>query len=108
MAFEALEVAVEAVRALRGPVKRLRTVDPDLAGQIKRAAGGVVLQLSEGARRVGRDRLHLFRIAAGSAAEARDALRVVEGWGELEAEDLEAPKALLDRVLAMTWRLTHP
>ncbi|MEW6747197.1 MAG: hypothetical protein AB1486_31065, partial [Planctomycetota bacterium] len=49
----------------------------------------------------------IFRGAAGSADELRTALRVVLAWGELEQPAIAEPLALLDRVLAMLWRLTH-
>jgi four helix bundle protein len=70
-------------------------------------ASRVPLNLAEGRRRVGKDRLHHFRIAAGSAAEVRVALLVARAWGDLEARDVEEALLLLDRLLAMLWRLTH-
>jgi four helix bundle protein len=57
---------------------------------------------------LGRDRLHAFRIAAGSAAEARSALAVAQAWGYVSAETYAQANALADRLLAMLWRLTHP
>src|SRR5262245_21203634 len=42
---------------------------------MRAAAGSVPLNLAEGNLRLGADRLHPFRIAAGSAAELRTALR---------------------------------
>ena len=68
----------------------------------------MALNLGEGQRRSGADRVQCFRIAAGSAAEVGVALRVAEAWGYLDAAGLLDARALLDRVLAMTWRLTHP
>jgi four helix bundle protein len=106
--MDALEVAIQLVAALREPVTRLERVDRDLASQIRRAASGVALTLDEGRRREGKDRLHLFRVAAGSAAEVRTALRVAEAWGHLDGATLELVRALLDRELAMLWRLAHP
>ncbi len=103
--FEAYEVALELVAALRPALDQLAKRDSDLANQMRRAAASVVLNLAEGARRSGRDRLHLYRIAAGSAAEVRAALAVARAWGNL-ALDSEV-EALLDRVLAMVFRLTH-
>ena len=66
------------------------------------------LNISEGARRVGADRLHHYRVAAGSADEARTALRVASAWRYVAADECAAADALLDRELAMLWRLTHP
>jgi four helix bundle protein len=57
----------------------------------------VPLNLAEGRRRVGKDRLHHFRIAAGSADELRVALLVARAWGDLGAGDVRQAFALLDR-----------
>jgi four helix bundle protein len=105
--LHAYDVSVELIRRLRGLVARIQTCDGDLANQIRRAASSVPLNLSEAQRRAGRDRSHLFRVAAGSATELRAALQVAEAWGYVAAADLAEPLALLDRLAAMTWRLTH-
>ena len=76
-----------------------------LADQLRRAASSVALNIAEGNRRVGQDRFHFFRIAAGSAAEVRAALEVGRAWGSIGASP--AAGAELYRVLAMLWRLTH-
>jgi len=103
--FEAYEVALELAGALRPGLDQLARRDRDLADQMRRAAASVVLNLAEGARRTGRDRLHFYRIAAGGAAEVRAALAVAIAWGNLAA--VPAVDVLLDRVLAMLWRLTN-
>ena len=107
MAFETLEVAIELAAALREPLERLRRRDGDLADQIRRAASSVALCVSEARKRGGKDRIHLFRVAAGSAAEVATALRLAEAWGHLDASSLAEALALADRILAMLWRLTH-
>ena len=107
MAFDALEVAIQLCTALRVPLDRLRQRDRDLEDQARRAANGIALQLSESRRRIGKDRLHLFRIAAGSAEELHTALRLALAWGFLDGPLLDEPFALLTRVQAMCWRLTH-
>src|SRR5215467_8772748 len=106
-AFDVLETAIRLCAALREPLERIRQHDPDLADQVKRACNVVPLQLSEARRRTGRDRLNRYRTAAGSADELHTALRVAMAWRYLEADALVEPLALLDRVLAMCWRLTH-
>ena len=105
--FEALDTAHQMIHALSGPVRELRTRDVDLFRQIKRAANSVTMNLAEGRRRAGKDRLHLWRIAAGSAAEVRTALHNSVAWGDLESERIEGALELLDRVIAMTWRMTR-
>jgi four helix bundle protein len=107
MAFDAFTVAIELVAALREPVARLARTDRDLADQVRRAASSVALNVSEANQRVGRDRVHLFRVAAGSAAEVRAALAVAEAWGHVERASLTTARELLDRELAMLWRLTR-
>ena len=107
MRFDAFETSLDLVRSLRGPLTALETRDGSLATQVRRAAASVSLNLAEGRRRAGRDRLHLWRVAAGSADEVRAALRVAEACGYLEAADIEAALGFVDRVLAMLWRLTR-
>ncbi len=107
MAFQVFEVAVELVAALRAPVAAIAARDADLARQLRRAASSVPLNIGEGNQRRGGDRLHHFRIAAGSAAETAAALRVAQAWGHTDAGALEPALELCDRVRAMLWRLTH-
>ena len=95
------------IRSLRGPLERIKTRDPAMETQIRKAGSSVAQNLAEGRRRAGKDRLHHYRIAAGSADEVVAALRVAEAWGYLEPAKSREPLELLDRVLAMSWRLTH-
>ena len=103
--FEAYDLSLTLVRSLREPLRRLRSQDGDLARQLRRAAASVPLNLSEGSRRLGKDRTHHFRIAAGSADEIRACLQVSEALGYLAVP--EQLLELLDRLLAMTYRLSH-
>jgi four helix bundle protein len=105
--FEALEVSLDLVRSLRRPLGRIRVRDRSLHDQIRSAASSVPLNLAEGRRRAGGDRAHSWRIAAGSAEELRAALRVALAWGDVEESDVSEALELLDRVLAMLWRLTR-
>src|SRR5512142_671406 len=107
MPFQVLEVAIELVAALRAPVAAIAARDPDLARQLRRAAASVPLNISEGNQRRGGDRLHHFRIAAGSAAETLAGPRVALAFGYAEADGLTIALALCDRVKAMLWQLTH-
>jgi len=65
MAFEVLEVAVQMVGSLREPLGVLERKDPDLARQVRRAAASVALDIGEGRRRAGKDRVlaMLWRLA---------------------------------------------
>jgi len=107
MPFDALTQALALIPLLRGPVAERARKDPDLARQIRRAASSIALNLTEGRERVGRDRLHLYRVALGSASEVIAARSLAEGWGHVEAADLAEARAVLDRIRAMTWRLTR-
>ncbi|MEW6747417.1 MAG: four helix bundle protein [Planctomycetota bacterium] len=107
MRFDVFEISLEVVHRLYHPLARVRKSDPKLYDQIRRAALSVPLNIAEGSRRHGKDRLQLYRIAAGSADELRTALRVALAWRELDQTAIAEPLALLDRVLAMLWRLTH-
>jgi len=106
MGFDAYEVAVEIITELRRPLERLDRRDKDLARQMRKAASSVVQNVGEGRRRQGKDRLHLWRIAAGSNAEVRAGLRVAIEWGYLDRGALAKADSLLDREQAMLWRLT--
>jgi four helix bundle protein len=103
--FDCLEVALQLVRALREPLEEVRRRESDLASQARRAATSIALNISEGSRRVGRDRYHFFKIAAGSASEVDTALRVAEAWGFLDGAALAPIYLLLDRLGAMLYRL---
>ena len=107
MRFEAVEVSLSLIRSLRPLVEEIRRQDAALAGQLKRAASSVALNTAEGNRRRGRDRLYHWSVAAGSADEARTALRVAIEWREVPERRAHEALELLDRVLAMLWRLTH-
>ena len=106
--FDAYDVSLKLATSLRTPLVRIRLSDASLATQLSRAAASVPLNLSEGNRRRGKDRLHLFRVAAGSAAEVKACLNVAMAFDYAsECAGSEAHE-LADRVLAMCWRLTHP
>jgi four helix bundle protein len=67
----------------------------------------VVLNIAEGSGRWGKDRVQHYRIAAGSAAEAKSALGLARVWGLVDGSMTLGPEALLGRVQAMLWRLTQ-
>ena len=107
MRFDAFEITLQLIRSLRDVLAVLDRRDPSLALQTRKAAASVALNLREGRRRVGKDRTHLWRVAAGSADEVQAALLVAEAFGYLEAAVVSKPLALVDRVLAMLWRMTR-
>ena len=106
--FDAYDVALQAASALRPLLDPISRRDPDLCRQMRRAASSVAMWLDEGSQRTGRDRFHLYRVAAGSAAEVRTALALAATWGYIAQPQAAPASALLDRVVAILWRVTHP
>ncbi|MCO5170827.1 MAG: four helix bundle protein [Planctomycetes bacterium] len=86
----------------------MRAQDANLADQGRRAAQSIALNTAEGNGRQGRDRARHFTYAYGSARELRAVLAIAEADGQVTAADLATARELLDRVLAMLWRLVHP
>ena len=103
----AFDVALRVIEEMRGVVVTVRRHDADLARQMVRSASSVAANVAEGSRRVGGDRLHLFRVAAGSAQETAAHLRVAQAWGYLRARDITGALELIDRELRLLWGLTH-
>ena len=108
MTFDAETISLEIIRSLRSQLLQLDRHDRAEADNTRRAASSIAHNVSEGRRRVGKDRFHFWRIALASAAELRSALHVSVGWGWLVEEELAEAFALIDREIAMLWRLTHP
>jgi four helix bundle protein len=107
MRFEALELSLSTIASLRGLLPLLRRRDPRLASQIRDAASSVALNLGEGNRRQGLDRIHLWRIASGSAEEVRTALRVAVAWGYVGERAVAEALGRIDSLQAILWRLTR-
>jgi len=103
--FITYEIAKQLIVQLRELVPIIMRVDQDLADQIRRAASSVLLNLAEGQRFNNGNKLRHYEIAQGSANEIRGGLDAAEGWGYIE----QAPeaRALLDRLLALLWKLTN-
>jgi four helix bundle protein len=99
--FVVLDLSIRAIEVLRPTVARIRQHDRDLGEQLRRALSSCALNIAEGNRSQGGHRLARFSTAAGSNAESRAALRVAVAWGYVDAHDIEAGDALLDRVAAM-------
>ena len=105
--FHVFDASLDLIRSLRELIEVVQRRDGDLAKQLRKAAASISLNISEGNRRRGKDRIHLWRMAAGSAAEVRSCLYIAGAWGYLESSAIIEPPELLDRILAMLWRLTE-
>ncbi len=103
--FIAYEIAKQLIVSLRPVVPILQENDRELADQLKRAAQSVLLNLAEGQKFENGNRRKHYEIAQGSANEVKAALDAGEAWGWLVTRGEE--RALLDRLLAVLWKLTH-
>jgi four helix bundle protein len=103
--FIALDVSYRLIEALSTIVPLIDRQDRDLASQIRRAATSVSLNLAEGSRSLKGNRQKHFSLAHGSANEVKAGLCVARAWGWIDGSDRAL--AVLDRLLALLWRLTH-
>ncbi len=101
MSFRAQESSYELAHSLRDLVRRLSRTDRDLSQQIRRAATSITLNLAEGSGRAGRDRLHCFRIARGSALEVQAGLHLAVAWGHVEDASVTRSLSVVNDILAM-------
>ena len=101
------ELSRKSLRSLRPVLEHVQKHDRDLCRQMRRAGASVLLNIAEGARRMGRDCRQHFLIAAGSNAELRAALDVCDAFGYMRPESYQELDKQLDEVAAMLYRLTH-
>lgn len=106
--LEVHEVALEMIKSLKPLVAIIARHDRSLAEQIKRSGSGVALALGEGVYSRKGNQPARFQEALASAGETRTALRVALAWGYVTEEQTRSALVLIDRVVAMNWRLTHP
>ena len=107
MALQVASLSIQLIETLRPLVGRIKARDKSLADQLTRAASSVALNIGEAQHSdPGNRRARLFT-AAGSASESLTALRVAVAWGYLGASDSGAAAKLLDRILAVLWRMTR-
>ena len=100
-ALEAAGIAISLVLRVPSPLK-------SIADQVIRSASSVPANLSEGHGRTGRDRMHHWRIAYGSAKEVDTHLRLLVHTDAIDSSRAREALKLFDDVRAMTWRLLHP
>ena len=107
MALIVYDVAVEMIREIRPLIEQVGRHDKALAGQLRRSASSVPLNIAEGAKSRGGNEFARYQDAAGSASETRSALQVAAAWGYIPEASRTSVDELLDRVVAMLYRLTH-
>ena len=107
MNFECLEAAYQLIEDLKASLSRIRVSDNKLYVQLRTASASIALNIAEGRGRAGKDRVHHWRIAHGSAEETVAILRVAQGFGDVSDRDTRTPLQTLDRILPMLWRMTH-
>jgi four helix bundle protein len=105
--FDTHDKAIEAAGIAISLVMRVPALLKPIADQVIRSASSVAANLAEGAGRSGRDRMHHYRIAYGSAKEVDTHLRLLMGVGAIDTSRTETSLQLFDDVRAMTWRLLH-
>jgi four helix bundle protein len=106
--FDAHDKAVKAAAIAISLVMRVPAPLKPVADQVIRSASSVPANLVEGQGRTGRDRLHHWRIAYGSAREVATHLDLLLASGVIDPRRTTASLQLFDDVRAMTWRLLHP
>jgi four helix bundle protein len=107
MPLQVHQTALETIAALRPVMPLIQRRDRSLASQLTRAASSIVLNIGEAEYSDPGNRRARFHSAAGSANETRSALKVALAWGYISQTKARPAAELLDRVLAMLWRLTR-
>ena len=105
--FDALEKSLEVMDLIANVEAKVRAKRKSLADQMGRAAESIGLNISEGRERAGLDRADHYRKAAGSAGELTMAMRIAVNRRYITQADFDHVEAVLDRVRAILWRLTH-
>src|SRR3954466_5952809 len=96
------------VMEIRPLLAELIKRDADLFDQAYRAAKSMALNVAEGGKRIQKLRTYHFSVSAGSADELKTALEIAVAFGHIREESLAPALVLIDRELAMLWRLRHP
>jgi four helix bundle protein len=107
MSLDAYNRSIDLLRTLAPVITSLASIDTSLADQLRRAAQSVPLNIAEADRRTLRDRRNRFRIALGSAAEVAACLDVALALGYIDEARVAPALELIDRVRAMTFRLSR-
>ena len=107
MALQVASLSIELIEALRPLMPRIKQRDKSLADQLSRAATSIALNIAEAEHSDAGNRRARFFTAAGSANETLTAIKVATAWRYLPTADGQPAEALLRRIIAILWRLTH-
>ena len=105
--FDALEMALQFLERLVPFETRIRQRSASLAKQLAEASESIALNLGEGRLRRAGDKRRHFEMAAGSTSEVSVALRIAVAKRYVTRDELAELEAMLDRLRAMLYRLTH-
>ena len=105
MALIVHRIALQMARQIRPLLDEIGRHDGKLKDQLQRATASVVLNLGEATYSQGGNGLARFYSAAGSASETRAALQLALAWDYVDPGAAREVDELLDRILAMLWRL---
>ena len=106
MKFQVEELSLQLIETLAPLMPRIKR-DKALEDQLRRAASSIGLNCAEAAfSDPGNRRARLFT-AAGSAGETRHALRQAVAWRLVASGDAEPALKLVERIVAILWRMTR-
>jgi four helix bundle protein len=102
--LDAYRIACEFVGMVSGFLKR--KMSSDLRDQLERSSTSIVFNIAEGAGKFARaDKRRFYEIARGSATETAAQLDVLHLRGVITADEYQAARGLLLRVVQMLSRL---
>ena len=107
MPFQVEELSIQLIEKLVPLMPRIKQRDRDLENQLRRAASSIGLNCAEAEfSDPGNRKARLFT-AAGSAGETRHGLKQAVAWRLVTASQAEPSLALLNRIVAILWRMTR-
>lgn len=107
MSFYVEELSIQFVEALVPLMPRIKQRDKSLEDQLRRAACSTGLNLAEAALSDPGNRRARLCTAAGSANEAKHALRQAIAWRHITAAQAEPALRLVTRIVAILWKMTR-
>src|SRR5262245_43407097 len=97
--LDVFAMALEAIRALRGPLASLAERDARQASELRRRATSAATAIVTARRVRGRDRTRNLTAALAMTAEVHDGLLVAEAWGDLPQDGGSGATRALARLM---------